>query len=661
MPLIIPTPERENKLKQIHDLLDVHRKDDDMDALLEAVSLMIEDKDFAEEIAQNDEFKGGLKTGDQMKRVPWAYLFHFLYQRDYVSAAIILWGPEIFNTKPHCVQLIWKYLFESRMICIIGGGGQSKTMGPSAFFLLEWLLDPEWTRLQVASASEDHLKKNLYADIVRLHDDSAIPLPGANESESISINKRRGMGIFTLVLPGGPNSRGKLKGAHTKPRPKHALFGDRSRVFTILDEGQEVPQNIFAEIPNRFSGAEPNDVDHIKFVLSANPKEKFSEFGKLCCPIGGWDNWDPEAETWISEQGWRIIRLNAEKHENVVAKRKIFNGFVTYEGVKNWLQRCEYDTEHPDYWTYVKGMFPPAGTQATIIRAENLTKSQGEWIFDGATTMIAAHDPAFTGDRPMFGCGRVGKAVAWKTLSGQRRELPSPRMAVQIDDVSILPRGDTQDLAIENMTRCKDLGVKPQNYGIDKTGNGIGVHDVIRRQWYQKVMGTTEETAAPIQGIGYGESPTEVKICEEDTETPKQMFDKMCAELWYAASKLIEFDCVRFGRTIDQETYAELSSRQGGSRPGLGRKRGVEPKDAYKRRTGRPSPDKADTVTMILHVARISISGLIPRAPATPENPQQERIRPIPDEVTLEVSYGMTGMDGVDGFGEMKSLDMTRD
>lgn len=632
-----------------------------MDALLRAVALMLEDPEFAEEVARNTEFHGDLKTGEQLRRVPWAFLFHFLYRRDYVAAAMVLWGPDLFTVKPRCVQLIWKALFKARMVCVIGGGGQSKTMAPSAFFLCEWLLDPEWTRIQVGSASEDHLKKNLYADIVRLHDDSAIPLPGANESESIAVNKRRGMGIFTLVLPGGPNSRGKLKGAHTKPRPPHPLFKTRSRVFTLLDEGQEVPQNIFGEIANRFTGADIDDVDHIKFVLSANPKEKFSEFGKLCCPIGGWDNWDPNAETWISEQGWTIIRLNAEKHENVVAKRTIYPGFVTYEGVRNWLQRCEYDTDHPDYWTYVKGMFPPEGTQATIIRAEHLVKSQGEWIFEGMTTIVGAHDPAFSGDRPTFGAARVGKAIAWRTLSGQRRELTSPRIAVQIDNVEVIPRGDTQDLVNENLTRCKDLGIKAHNFGCDKTGTGIGVHDIAARQWYRKVEGSDRDDAAPIQGIGYGESPTELKICEEDTMTPKLMFDRMCAELWYASAKLIEFDCVRFGRSIDHETFAELSSRKGGSRPGLGMKRAVETKDAYKRRTGRPSPDKADVVTMLLQIARVSVAGLIPKAPSTSAAPAEERLKPLDGEIPMATSYAMTGMDGVDSFGEMKSISMTQD
>src|SRR5207249_10607593 len=46
----------------------------------------------------------------------------------------------------------------------------------------------------------DHLKKNLFADMVRLHDGAALPLPGNVDTDGISINKKSAQGIFTIVL-----------------------------------------------------------------------------------------------------------------------------------------------------------------------------------------------------------------------------------------------------------------------------------------------------------------------------------------------------------------------------------------------------------------------------------------------------------------------------
>ena len=89
--------------------------------------------------------------------------------------------------------------------------------------------------------------------MVRLHQSSAIPLPGTVDTESISLDKKTAQGIFILTIPGGPTAKGKLKGAKIKARPEHPLFGTSSRLSIILDEAQEIPANIFDEIPNHIS------------------------------------------------------------------------------------------------------------------------------------------------------------------------------------------------------------------------------------------------------------------------------------------------------------------------------------------------------------------------------------------------------------------------
>jgi hypothetical protein len=47
------------------------------------------------------------------------------------------------------------------------------------------------------------------------------------------------------------------------------------------------------------------------------------------------------------------------------------------------------------------------------------------------------------------------------------------------------------------------------------------------------------EQIAKIHGIEYGASPTEIKIVDEDTATPKEQFNIMATELWFAAALLL--------------------------------------------------------------------------------------------------------------------------
>ena len=619
MPVIIPTKQRKADLRYIHLNLLNYRDTKAADALAKACERMLKDQNFQQYIRNNAALRKPLNNESDMLDFAWAYVYSLLYARDYVGASVILWGPKTFTPEPRAAQLMWNALFTKNLINVMGCGSVGKTFTPSAWCLLDWLLDPEWTRIEVASNSQDHVEKNLYADIVRLHTEAVLPLPGQVDSESISIDKKRGMGIFVLVIPGGPKSRGKLKGAKIKNRPTHTLFGDNSRLRILLDEAQEIPANIFDETPNLLSSVD-NSVEHIKIMAAANPKDEWSRYGLNCKPVGGWDAVTDEQEEWESETGWHVISINAMRTENVMAKKTVFPRMITYEGVQKIIRsQAGGNDQHPNVYTYVYGRFPKTGVQTSVINTTHLRRAEGDWIFDGPTQVIAGSDPAFSSDLPAMTIGRIGRAVAWMDYQGKRHDLPEPAIKVQADGVFILPHGDTQDVADENMGRCKQLGIRPENFGIDKTGTGRGVHDVMRRQWKDKVGTFAEEyeNVAPILGVEYAASPTEVKIAEEDTQTPKELYDRIATELWMAGAKLFEYDLIRIGRGIDTKTVEELAARRGGMKVGIGKRQSVEPKDAYKARTGETSPDRADSFLIMLHVARLRFSNLVPKAKDT--------------------------------------------
>lgn len=658
MPLIIPTPQRKADLKFIHTNLAEFKMLNSSAALGRAVVRMLADPDFKTHVAATPALQAPINCDADGLRMAWGFLYFHLYRRDYVSAALILWGPKTFTPEPKCAQMMWNSLFNHTLTNVMGCASVGKSFCPSAWMLLDWLLDPEWTRVSVCSNSEDHVKKNLFGDMVRLHSEAVLSLPGKVDSESISLDKRRAFGIFVLTIPGGPNARGKLKGSKIKNRPQHPLFGENSRLRVVLDEAQEIAASIFSEVPNLLASVD-NSTEHIKILAAANPKDEWSPYGQNCKPVGGWEKLPDDADEWESETGWHVISINALRTENVMQRRTVFPRLITYEGVQKIIRtQAGGNDQSPICFTFLYGRFPKNGLLSSVIKAEHLRRSERDWVFVGATRSLGGGDPAFTGDSPTMSIGRVGLACAWLDYEGVRHELPVPVMKVQVDGVGVLTRGDTQDLADAYMERAKHLNIHADGFGIDKTGVGLGVHDICRRQWAVKVgKGEGNEAeggsgeGAPIHGLNYAQSPTEVKICEEDSETPKQSYDRICSELYFAAAKLIEFDCVGFGRGVDAKTFSELSSRRGGMQVGLGRKLTLESKDAYKARTGENSPDRADSVTILLHVARLTTPGLIPRAKDTTPVKEERRVAGWSG---FNQSFGaceFSGMAGSSSFG----------
>ena len=639
------TPEKKKHLSELNLILerakDVHNTNRFQD-LTEAIILILQDEEFKQIIAQTDK-KIQLTTEQDLYGIASAYLRMYLLRRDYESAATILWGPETFTHEPRSVQMVWDGIKKNHIVNILGAASMGKTYSASAWMLLDWILDPDWTLVRVMSTKEEHVKKNLFGDMQRLYTNAVIPLPGKADTESIATEqgKRGGMGIFILTIARGHEATGAIKGAKIKPRPHHPLFGTSSRSRLLIDEAQEVPTNAFQEIPNLYSSMEEGDMEHTKIVMAANPKDPHSEYGKNCTPEEGWENVqtiDSPTDTWISTTGWACVRLNAMKSENVIHRKDVYKRFFTWNGYKMKLRQYNGDPDHPMMWSEVYGMFPPRGNKTAIVQKHWLDRSHGEWIFDSATETVAALDPAFTGDLPAMSTGRVGHAVAWRDSHGERHELETPGMRLQIDAIGILPRGDTQELADETMSRLKDLDVEPEFFAIDRTGVGQGVHDSIRRQWHQKVTGvkaTKTVEAAPIMGINYSESATEFLICEEDTKTPKELYDGIRSEVWYATGRFFEYEYIKLGAGVDTETIQELIDRRGGSPAGRGKLLQVESKDSYKSR-GNKSPDRADAFTMLVQCARIA-GGIKPKSVDTLAEPEDPPLSALANSFSIKM------------------------
>lgn len=644
------TDSEEAELVSIHRCLAIAKDDGPTEKLVQAVERMAKFSGFPEFLAGNkDKIPPQPWRRRELHGMAFLFLMHLLYRRDYEAGATLIWGNETFTSKPHFVKLIWNAISTNRLINILGCASGGKTFSPAARFLLEFVLDPEWTLIRVMSTKEEHCRRNLFGDMQRLYAASVIPLPGRAEADAIATEsgKRGGQGIFMIVIPRGPDAGGTIKGSKVKPRPYHPLFGTSSRTFLLIDEAQEVPENAFMEVGNLFSSMEDDDIEHTKIVMAANPKDTLSEYGKRCEPIQGWSHVqtrDSQIESWESTYGWFCVRLNALKCENVIQNRTVFARFITANGVRMKIKDAGGDPDHPLIWSEVYGMFPPSGTMSAIIQKHWVDRARREWIFESATQTVAAEDVALSGDLPTLSCGRIGRAVAWRDYEGNRHELKEPRWVLQADVVGLLPRtNDSQVLADETMERLKPLGVKPELFGIDRTGVGQGTHDIIRHQWKQKVDAAQPSPVA-IHGIHWGEKPTDIPICAEDTKTPQELYADIIAEMWYATARFFEFEFIALGRNVDDFTVSELVNRLGGSPVGKGKLKAVEPKDVFKLRNNGKSCDRADAFVQMVQVARTAVKELRPKAPDTEIVPPAPERRPMQGGLVFGAAAGFDSM-----------------
>jgi len=506
------------------------------------------------------------------------------------EVAALLWGKDQFNIEPESVQRVWAE-FEGNSQCIIlGAGSMGKSYSLGARLLLDWLEDPAWTCVKVVSVTMEHALRNVFAHMKALHKASAIPLPGNHLERSIQVNNDDRHGIHLIAIPKGESGAGKLQGLHPKPRPKpHPKFGTMSRIRAILDEAEEIPEGVWADIDNMLISKD--GVEHIKVFCATNPRNKRSKLGQLAEPKEGWQSISADRSmSWMSRLGWKVIRLDGARCENVVQRRVVFPGLLTWEGYQNFLAKGEHD---PEYWTMGRGFYPSESVQGVVVSESLLNSSIGHLIWKGRPKPIGGNDTALEGgDDNTYVTGLIGEAIGWKPVgTNQSVMFDKPQISVQVDQVMVLPKGDTVAMAKEVHKRSQLLQVEPEQLGCDRNGNGAGVHDYLKT-----LMGPG------VFGFNASYAPSESKMFEDDKQTCKELYGDMTTEMMFAIRRYMEFGMLKISPNVDLSKLAvDLTDRRY-VQIGRGRLQ-CEKKSDFKKRNGR-SPDGGDSLGVLIFVAR---------------------------------------------------------
>jgi len=506
----------------------------------------------------------------------------------YKVAGQVLWGDDNLWVDQRFSMQIWEKVPKYGEIMILGAGSVGKTYGLAAWNVLDFIVDPLWTSVKVVSVTQKHAEANAFANMSKFLSSSAIPL-GMNLTASMltanPTDKRHGISL--IAIPKGDKGVGRLQGMHTVPRPMHPKFGTQSRIRVLMDEAEEIPEGVWKDIDNVLTGKE--GTDRIKVMASANPRRREGQFLRRAEPVKGWRDLDlEEDEFWISKQNWAVLRFDGAKCENVVEKKLLYAGLQTWDGYKRYLMM----DGSPEYFTMARGAPPPQGSIPTVCSPVILDQARGSYIFVGATTYVSATDLAFTGvDAVVTAIGKYGMANGYKNWDGTVVKFEKQRMVLEVVDVFEMEKKPTEEISADIISNARLMNIDADKLALDRTGNGQGTYDV------------TKSAYGNILGISFGEKPSKKRILEDDKMSPQDRFHKVNSEMAFAVSYWAEAGFLKFAAKTDVDKWDyEITDRRYVVRSN---KIEVESKDNYKARTGRGSPDRADSVGMLLHLVRM--------------------------------------------------------
>lgn len=525
----------------------------------------------------------------------------------YAAAARLLWKPTQFSPDPRCVGMIFDTMREESQILIQGAASMGKSFNLGVWHYLDWRRDPQFTNIQIVGPSEKHLENNLFSHLIALHNSAAIPGPGIVTQLCISLDPHdKYAGIKGVVIPLGKKSAGRLQGVKVKPRPKpHPTLGKMTRLRVILEEAENIPPGVWEDVIN-ISANVGETAEQFKVSAAYNPKDIASQVGVRAEPVDGWQSIDLEtSEKWKSKRGWVVLRLDAYKTENVQENTEKYPGLQTKRGLERVIQQAG-GVGTPGYYTMARGWYPVSGVDTVIIQPALLSDARGEFQFAEDPTPVGGFDVALEGEDTAFlAVGRVGRAYGFRRApqpggptdgelvyftddKGRRHH----RVVLQVDQLISLPKADTVRMTQNLREICRNAGIKPDCLGVDRTGNGAGVHDLMRATYGQNVHGFNPSTSA-----------TDNRILAEDTELPSESYSRLATEFWFALRKWLEVGAIKFSPTISTEPlWGELTGRR--FQQAEAGKAKVESKADFKSR-GNKSPDRADAVTNLLHVVRL--------------------------------------------------------
>lgn len=526
-----------------------------------------------------------------------------------------------------------------RFVAVGGAANGAKSHTFAAFAVASWMCDPAKTLVLITSTSITDSKKRVWKSVstllapliqaglapTNLRSNGSAPYKDAQGT----IYDGAGLSIIAGAAGKEGESTRKLIGVKALPEVQELPDGrrvSRPRLLIGADELSELAPAIVESLGNLRS-------QQPLFVGLSNPSDKFTPFAEISEPEGGWDSVDLlNDDCWKTRVGGRYIRLDGLKSPNTELGRQSYPDLPSFEEAPVLFPylptedsigelKEAYGELSAKFLRFVRASFFSAAEangcynfpefrQCGALEESDRTP---DWL-PGSTRLIAACDPAETdgGDNFPLKFATVGLLRDGRPAI----DLAGPFIYLRSDDTDLsLPR--EFQIASQIKEQCTQRKLTPDRFAVDDTMGSWGA--ILVREWGSgvwQVNSNASATTRPLQG-GKAEMGNSL--------TNKDHFVDRTAELWLAPKVLFRNMQVFNLPKRAAEQMAARGAQLG--RSGTGNRVGLEPKKAYRKRTG-GSPDEADTIFLLLDLA-IERLGLFPEKEKAKEGPGDTIVFPV--------------------------------
>ena len=474
---------------------------------------------------------------------------------------------------------------ENNTVGLPGASGSAKTFNVISFACAWWLCDPMQSSVTLVSTSKQSLRRRGWSEVTKCYSTIPGPRVGNFVDSRMLWQAKKGddrHAIIGKAVEEGPTQKvaDDIKGVHTR------------RQMVVIDEATSVPQAIYEACANLYSYPE-----EFILVLIGNPLNRLDQFGRFCEPENGWTSvtvetgeWDGRPQEALGGRKPRIITFDAEKSPNIVEGKLVSKHLPTKEKV-DAAKKHSGGGSTPLYWQNFRGFWPPEGLSKTVFSESALVKNDafGKHKFTGRNfSIIGFFDPAFGGgDRPALRFAKMG-------------EIEGNKMGIEAFPAKIIPINATStnpvhfQLAEQVRRECDSFKVNgveyscpPDNLGVDATGEGGGLCDIIARTWCSRII-----------RVEFGGRASETPCNFEDSRPACDVYENKSVEMHFRSRDILNSGQLK---GVDRETSPELCNREfddGGKRIKL------QKKVDYKLKFGH-SPDLGDSLVGLSEVARL--------------------------------------------------------
>lgn len=491
---------------------------------------------------------------------------------------------------------------ENDYLGLAGCAASGKTYGITLYAMVWWACAPASSSVVLTSTTSKMIRKRQWSALQELRMQSA-GFPGNMVDSKTTLQASKGddkHGIFAQAVAEGPVEQAvaNIQGIHAP------------RMLVIVDEATDTPEAIFNATENLKKGT-----TEFQLIVIGNPNSYFDPHGRFCEPVNGWKSISVENESWKTKNGI-CLHFDGNKTPNF----KSVGGKVPYPYLiapdQVYESRKTMGEDTVEYWKFTRGFWAPEGALSTTVLNEPLCVKFH--TMDGATfsnqpIKLAGLDPAFGGDRCILRIAELGKSPEGITTLkfGKVYQL---KIAAQSTDPA------TYQIAKQTIDICNNEDVPPEHLGVDSTGNGVGVCDVLAATWSHK-----------IKRVCFGGAASQTPASGLDNRPSNDVYKNKVTELWFSFREWVMADQIR---GLDPDTIKEFCSRHFTD---VGRKKEVESKRDMKDRI-RSSPDLADAASIVVDVARqLGSSGILKGAGTGEWNTFVERANKIYDNGIEEV------------------------